>query len=151
MGTKLFAEALSNAEALLDEFLIADEFKALKKSSALVVTDKNGQLYLKKVLTTADNDDYVNAFFVKISSSVLEMSDEYREMIEENYKANKALDEKPETTTKNRLINDQNGELVAKFRPVVLRISHAVSVHVACRAAKFSADRDLTEQVELAA
>lgn len=108
-------EALSNAEALLDEFLIADEFKALKKSSALVVTDKNGQLYLKKVLTTADNDDYVNAFFVKISSSVLEMSDEYREMIEENYKANKALDENPETTTKNRLINDQNGELVAKF------------------------------------
>ena len=108
-------EDLSKAEALLDEFLSADEFGNYKKGAATVVTDKNGRLYLKKELTT-EKDKYVDAFFVKISSNVLEMSDEYLEMVEENYKTNKALDNNPETTTKNRIINDQNGELIAKFR-----------------------------------
>ncbi len=56
----------------------------------------------------------------RLSGYVLKRSFIYcfrvRRNVEANYRNNKEIDDKPATTTKNKLINDQNGAIISRFK-----------------------------------
>ncbi len=99
---------LSKAEAAFSEYAksVIDDVTV---SETRVVTDNKGQLYLRFDIGSG------RLAFAKISEEKLQMTEEYKQLIESNYQNNKALDDDPKTTTKGRLINDQNGKTIAKF------------------------------------
>ncbi len=115
LKSTILKDELESAEKELDSFLQNNGFGDFEKSTARIVTDNKGELYLKKELRDK-NGDYYDTCFVNLPSATVQMTEEYLQMVEENYANNKALDEDSKTSTKDQMINDQNGDRITEFK-----------------------------------
>lgn len=61
---------------------------------------------------------------------------DYVKITEENYQHNSAVDSNPETTTQNRILNDQNGATGKNFKYGIFDASHGVCEAIAVHNAK---------------
>lgn len=113
-NTVLKSDIDKSAEEL-QKFLVKNGLDTYNCSEFCIVTDTEGGVYLKTDITD-QSGEYYDTIFVNIAVPKVEMSEEYEAMVAGNYKNNKALDMADETTTKNRIINDQNGSTISKFR-----------------------------------
>ena len=113
-NTILKSDLDSSADALKG-FLSEKGLDAYNCSDFCIVTDNKGGVYLKSELT--DNDgNYYDTVFVNISVPTVKMSEEYAQMVSDNLDNNKALDDASETTTKDKIINNQNSDAIASFK-----------------------------------